>query len=92
MKEIITMPMTKTKSSARRTNLDKTVEKLEVSRFSEVESNPSPMLSPKRKTRSVDATQSAALTMTMAVCDFLRSRSFIEKKVSLIHANQLSFF
>jgi hypothetical protein len=84
MKETITTPTMKIKTPMKYINCKKIFEKLTVNTFSVAVKIPNPNFSPKRIRKMLDATHNVKLTMARLVCNFLLSKSFTGKKVSLI--------
>jgi hypothetical protein len=84
IKAIITAPTKNVKKPTNVIKLENTDAKPRVSLFSAIDNIPKPILSPRERRKSVEATHNVRLITTKPVCSFLRSKSFMEKKVSLI--------
>jgi hypothetical protein len=92
VKEIITIPAAEIRIASSVMKGENIWEKPVVSLSSTIDDMPNPIFCAKRSRKSVEATHSAKLMITRLVCIFLRSRSLIEKEVSLIFTNQPAVF
>ena len=92
VKEIITIPAAKIRIVSNIIKGENISEKPAVSLPSTIDEMPNPVLCANNSRKSVEATDSVRLMITRLVCIFLRSKSFIEKEVSLIFTHQPAVF
>lgn len=92
MKKTMTTPAPIIKTVKSRMNGERMCENPRLNLSSTVRERPEPMFSAKRSRKSVDPTESARLTTTKVVCNFLLSRSLTGNAVSLMPIHQLASF